>query len=77
MGNLLHDTGGALAPGKSCWYLVEVIYSQGRWKYATQEDCPGQLFLNDGAHQVTRHEVSVSNEALGIQTRPDGKMDDQ
>ena len=74
---LLSATGGALAPEKSYWYLVEVIYKNGAWTYATKEDRPGELYLQQGLHRVTRHEVTTSNEALGIQTRPDGKMDDQ
>ena len=74
---LLHTTGGALAPEKSYWYLLEVMYQNGRWKYASQEDRPGQLFLNNGEHCVRRHEPNESNEALGIQTRPDGSMQDE
>ena len=46
--DLLTATGGALAPNKSYWYLVEVIWKDQKWQYATAEDCPGNLSLRDG-----------------------------
>ena len=70
-------TGGTLVPNKSYWYLVEVIYKNGKWTYATQQDRPGQLHLQNGSHVVTRCEVHQSKEALGMKTRPDGSMRDQ
>ena len=75
--NLLSCTGGALAPEKSYWYLVNVIPKDGKWTYATAEDNPGQLRLNNGTHVVRRQEVDQSNEALGIQIRPDRSMENQ
>jgi hypothetical protein len=72
---LLGATGGALAPEKSYWYLIDVVYKNGNWTYATQEDVPGDLFLQEGAFRVRRQEVSQPNEALGIMTRPDGNME--
>ena len=74
---LLSSTGGALAPEKSYWYLVDVVPKNGEWQYATIEETPGNLFLNYGQHQVRRQEVSQANEALGIQIRPDCCMQDQ
>ena len=49
------------------------------WAHNTAQDRPGTLTLTnqDGAHPITRHEPHNANEALGIQIRPDGKMDDE
>ncbi len=72
---LLQATGGALAPEKSYWYHVEVIYKDGKWQYAKIQDTPGELVLEGVA--VKRCEVTEANEALGIQVRPDGSMQDE
>jgi hypothetical protein len=74
--DLLTATGGALAPNKSYWYLVEVIWKDHQWQYATQDDRPGNLFLRDGT-VVWRCEPNEANEALGMMARPDGCMDSQ
>jgi hypothetical protein len=42
---LLEATGGMLAPKKSYWYLVDMVYCNGKWQYWSKEDCPGELFL--------------------------------
>jgi hypothetical protein len=74
--DLLTATGGTLAPNKSYWYLVKVIWKDNQWKYATQEDRPGNLLLRDGT--VVRHcKPSEANEALGMMAHPDGVMDSQ
>lgn len=74
---LLHATGGALAPEKSYWYLVEIVWKNSRWTYQTIEGQPGELFLQNGTHRVKRCEVHTANEALGIQARPDSNMQDE
>jgi hypothetical protein len=71
---ILRSTGGALAEDKSYWYLLEVIYKQGKWRYATSTDQPGELFLANG-DKSTCKEAHQPSEALGIQIRPDGKND--
>jgi hypothetical protein len=42
---LLCATGGALAPEKGYWYLVEMVRKHGRWQYASPEDTPGIISL--------------------------------
>ena len=76
---LLRATGGALAPEKSYWYLINVEWKAGRWSYSTIADDPGQLSLDShGAPSpIRRLEVHQAQEALGIQMRPDRQMKDQ
>ena len=75
--NLLHATGGHLAPEKSYWYLVQVVRKYGTWQYATAADEPGNLHLQEGTYCIKRQEPHQANEALGIQVRPDGSMEDE
>ena len=35
---LLRATGGALAPEKSYWYLIDVVHRNGQWEYAAPND---------------------------------------
>jgi hypothetical protein len=74
---LLHATGGAIAPQKSYWYLVEVIRSNGKWMYARERHHPGDFFLNNGTTKNSRLEVYHARKSLGIMARPDGKMSDE
>jgi hypothetical protein len=75
--NLLHATGGALAPEKSYWYLVEVVRKQGKWTYQREKDQPFDLFLANGTAKIDRLEVYQAKKPLGIMARPDGKMTDE
>ena len=72
---LLQATGGALAPEKSYWYLIEVVHRNGQWEYAAPNN-DHHLTLPGGA-TVEHLSVNTSKEALGIQIRPDGGMDDE
>jgi exonuclease III len=74
---LLHATGGALAPEKSYWYLVEVVRSKGKWTYARESRQPFEMYLQDGTFKNTRLEVYQAKQSLGIMSRPDGKMVDE
>jgi hypothetical protein len=74
---LIHATGGALAPEKSYWYLVEVIRSNGKWTYVRESQQPFDLYLQNGQFKNTRLEVYQAKQSLGIMTRPDGKMIDE
>jgi hypothetical protein len=74
---LLHATGGALAPEKSYWYLVEVTRTAGKWTYTRARQQPGDLFLKTGSIKNTRLEVYQARKSLGIMARPDGKMIDE
>ena len=66
---LLEATGGALAPHKSYWYLVDVVYCNGAWQYKTKDETPGEMFLwNGGDHYfINRLDVWHAKEVLGIQ----------
>ena len=75
--DMLHATGGALAPEKSYWYLIEIKRKNGKWQYVSQADQPGDLYLQNGAYKIKRQEPHQANEALGIQVRPDGSMADE
>jgi hypothetical protein len=74
---LLRATGGALAPEKSYWYLVEVTRARGQWRYVREAQEPFDMFLQQGTFKNTRLEVYQAKQALGIMTRPDGKMLDE
>ncbi|MGL5936442.1 MAG: hypothetical protein ACRCZI_12575, partial [Cetobacterium sp.] len=74
---LLQGTGGALAPEKSYWYLVEVIRHKGKWTYAREKQRPFDMTLKQGTIKNTRLEVYQAKKALGIMSRPDGKMTDE
>jgi len=73
---LLSATGGALAPEKSYWYLVEVGPDG---KYISKAKQPGSLFLFNNGQPATieRLEVTEARETLGIWSRPDGLMIDE
>jgi len=75
---LIASTGGALAPEKSCWCLLDMVRRNGRWGYRQSKQDEDLVLSNNGDPQIiTRHRANVANEALGIQTRPDGKMQDE
>ena len=73
---LLRATGGALAPEKSYWYLLEVINKNGQWVLSTNTNDHHSLHLKCG-HTVQRLPPTTSKEALGIQVRPDASMEDE
>ena len=39
----LRTTGGALRVDKSFWYLIDFVWRNNQWHYATQTDSPGEL----------------------------------
>ena len=72
----LRATGGALVPSKSYWYLIDHIWTGEKWRYATQEDIPGDITIRDidGRSRVTlrRFEVDHAEETLGVYLAMDG-----
>ena len=74
--DLLRATGGALAPEKSYWYFLNVIQKGGHWVYARPTDNNFTLQLGNG-YVIQRHHMDTSQEALGIQIRPDCSMADE
>jgi len=73
---LINVTGGALAPEKSCWHLIDVS-SNGQC--ANPDATPGQLILNNKGDPVgiKRLAVAEAKETLGIWSCPDGSMHDE
>jgi hypothetical protein len=43
----LKAKGGALVPKKSYWYLVDFVLAGKKWRYATKEDIPGDISINN------------------------------
>jgi len=76
---LIKASGGQLAPEKSYWTLIEVHHTNSGWEYKSIADAPGELSLDNRGQPETieRCEVSQAKEALGIQMRPDGCMEDE
>ncbi len=66
----LRATGGAIVPKKSYWYLIDWIWERGKWRYATQEDIPGNLTIRDtcGTQRVIlkRYDPDIAKETLGV-----------
>jgi len=55
-----------------------MVWRNGRWGYRHSKQEEDLVLSNNGEPQIiTRHKANVANEALGIQTRPDGKMQDE
>ncbi len=66
----LRASGGALVPAKSYWYLIDWVWEQGKWNYATQVDISGNLTIRDtyGSKQVIlkRYNPDFAKETLGV-----------
>ena len=72
----LKATGGALVPEKSYWYLIDFIWTGDRWRYATIDDIPGNISINnvddEGRAILQRYEASVAQKTLGVFLAMDG-----
>jgi hypothetical protein len=77
----LRATGGALRDDKSYRYLVDFKYCQGRWKYLSIQEAPGELDLKvvDSKGRPLPHretltciEPSDARETLGVYIAMDG-----
>jgi hypothetical protein len=77
----LRATGGAIVPKKRYWYLIDWIYDRGHWRYATQEDIPGDLTIRDtcGTKRVIlkRYNPDIAKETLGVFLAIDGNNKEQ
>ena len=71
---LVWATGGDLAPEKNILYLVALHWKNSRWQDCTVDDDPGDIWLPSSLVPIERCKVTKPAEALGILSRPDGKM---
>ena len=71
----IRATGGAIVPEKSHWYLIDFKWDQGNWHYATKEDAPATLTVQDSTGQRCTLDQLSTHEArrtLGVRLAPDG-----
>jgi ribonuclease HI len=73
---LLTATGGGIVWEKSFWVLVDYVWTGSRWRYRTQEDMPGTIYVNDcvsGQRKpLKRHEPDHPEVTLGVSLAVDG-----
>ena len=72
---LLKASGGAISPTKSFWYLVDYVYTGGKWRYRSKDEMPGDLTVLDAAgvrQTLTRHEPDHAEKTLGVFMAMDG-----
>jgi hypothetical protein len=68
-------TGGGLVPTKSCWCLIDFTWKHGNASYATVEQCPGELLMDDihGVRHKLKHlEFHEAERALAVRLAADG-----
>lgn len=73
----LRATGGALRVDKSCWYLIDFVWHNNHWKYASKFDIPGDILVRDADGRMKilpRLEPQEANETLGIFLAMDGNQ---
>lgn len=76
----LKDTCGALAPEKKVWWLVSFVWNGSSWQYASIQDSPGELQVNDisdSRKTIKRLEAHEAYETLGVFLAPDGNSQAQ
>ncbi len=79
--NMLRSTGGGLDKEKSYWYLLDYERRNGHWGYKSPDSLPGDITLYSDEslekEPIERLPPSEARRALGIMSRPDGKMKEQ
>lgn len=77
----LRASGGALVPSKSFWYLVDFNFDKhGQWHYATIDDSPADIYMNNKdqvREKVERLEPHEARRTLGVRLAPDGNNNAQ
>ena len=73
-GELVEVTGGALRPDKSWWYLVEYVWSKGKWRAANARDDLDLVAKAPNGEEVSLKRLHVDEAAqmLGIWMSPSG-----
>jgi hypothetical protein len=77
----LKATGGALVPEKSYWYLIDFVWTGDRWRYATKDDMPGDISINNvddsGREVLNRYEALEAKKTLGVYLAMDGNNQEE
>jgi len=76
----LKDTCGALAPEKKVWWLVSFVWNGSSWQYASIQDSPGELQVNDisdSRKTIKRLAAHEAYETLGVFLAPNGNSQAQ
>jgi hypothetical protein len=76
----LKATCGALVPEKTAWWLVSFQWNGTTWSYASIQDSPGDLYVNDISNNrkvITRLEPHQAYETLGVYLAPLGNLEQQ
>ena len=71
---IIAATGGAMAPVKSWWYLVDFDWDKGRWKFKNAGE-NRQLFAHDAENRrsaLRNLSPSQATKMLGVYMAPDG-----
>ena len=70
----LRATGGAIVPEKSHWYLIDFVWKDGYWKYASLEETNIGLQVDSegNAKVIEKLAASDSRRTLGVRLAPDG-----
>ena len=74
----LRATGGAIVPEKSHWYLIDFVWKDGTWRYATLAETNLGLTVKDcygHSKTIERLDVSDARRTLGVRLAPDGNND--
>ena len=77
--NSMEVTGGAIAPEKFWWYLIDFEWSGGKWKY--KKGTTGKTLRvrdkDNKIHEIAQLPASKSKEMVGVYLAPDGNQKDQ
>jgi hypothetical protein len=77
----LKATGGALAPEKSYLYLINLVWTGNKWRYATKTDVPGNILINNinnsGRESLQCYEANVAKVTLGVFLAMDGNNEEE
>jgi hypothetical protein len=76
----LRNTGKALEPEKSFWYLIRFCWKNVQWAYVSNKDTPASISARNHAGdrvELERLEVTEAQKTLGVKTAPTGDNMDQ
>ena len=76
----LRATGGAIVPEKSHWYMIDFVWKDGSWRYASLEETNFELQVKDCEGHLKTIELLAASDArrtLGVRLAPDGNNDEE